>query len=176
MVLGLAVALALTVGVASEALAGKNSGVPTLKLGVQNTVSAVTSMVGSVAGPALKLDNNGAGPALDLQVEPGKAPMTVNSDQKVDNLNADKVDGLSAEQLQGQQGPEGPQGPQGPAGPSNPNAQNADRLDGKDSSEFARAYARTVVVSPAGSPTESGAALKNALSGINGASQGTPTY
>lgn len=93
---GLAVVLALTVGLASTAFAAK---APALKLGVQNTAKAVTSVVGTLAPPILRLDNNGAGPALDLQVEPGQAPMTVNSDQRVDNLNSDRLDGKSSEEF-----------------------------------------------------------------------------
>lgn len=131
---GLAVVLALMFGAASTAFAAK---APTLKLGVQNAVKAVTSMVGTLADPILRLDNNGAGPALDLQVEPGKAPMTVNSDTRVANLNSDK-------------------------------------LDGQDAASFARAYARTVVVSPVGTPQQNGAALRNALSGLTGASESNP--
>ena|SRR5215210_563285 len=50
---------------------------------------------------------------------------------------------------------------------------SADELDGKDSSEFAR-YTRTVVVSPAGTPSQNGTALKNALSGITNASETSP--
>jgi NAD-dependent dihydropyrimidine dehydrogenase PreA subunit len=62
--------------------------------GVSNTVEAVTSMVGSLADAAiLQLKNTGGGPALDLQVQSDKAPMTVNSETKVQKLNADKVDG-----------------------------------------------------------------------------------
>ena len=56
-------------------------------------------MLGSVAGPSLRVDNNSAdasATALDLQVEPGKAPMSVNSDGRVANLNADKLDGQEA--------------------------------------------------------------------------------
>jgi hypothetical protein len=86
---GLTVIVAATFGVASEASAR----VPSVKKGVVNTVKSVTTLVGSLADPILRLDNNGAGPALELQVEPGKAPMTVNSDTKVDNLNTDKLDG-----------------------------------------------------------------------------------
>ena len=100
-VLGLALVMTLIVGVASALVSAPAEAAPasTLKAGVQNAVNAVTSMVGSVAGPILKLDNNGTGTALDLQVESGKAPMTVNSETKVDNLNADKVDGKSADEI-----------------------------------------------------------------------------
>jgi hypothetical protein len=92
---GLAVILALTAGLASTALAGTGVGAR-FDLGKVNTVNAITKLVGSVAGPSLQIDNNNAGAsatALDLQVEPGKAPMSVNSDGRVANLNADKIDG-----------------------------------------------------------------------------------
>ena len=60
-----------------------------------------------MAGPGLQIDNNStdaAATALELQVEAGKAPMKVNSDTQVANLNADKVDGLDASQLGGLSG------------------------------------------------------------------------
>jgi hypothetical protein len=69
---------------------------------VTNSVDAITTLVGSVAGPSLRIDNNSinaAATALDLQVEPGKAPMKVNSGTKVTNLNADKVDGIDGTTL-----------------------------------------------------------------------------
>src|SRR5919107_4821976 len=92
---GLAVILALTVGLASTALAGTGVGAR-FQLGQTNTVNAVTKLVGSVAGSSLQIDNNSTdanATALDLQVEPGKAPMKVNSDTKLANLNSDKLDG-----------------------------------------------------------------------------------
>jgi hypothetical protein len=95
-VVGLAVILALTVGLASTALAGTGVGA-TFNLGKTNTVSAISRLVGSVAGPSLAIDNNStnsAATALDLQVEAGKAPMKVNSAVKVANLTSDKVDGV----------------------------------------------------------------------------------
>jgi hypothetical protein len=91
---GLAVILALTVGLATAALAGTGVGAR-FQLGQTNTVNAVTKLVGSVAGPSMVVDNNStnaAATALDLQVEPGKAPMKVNSQTKVANLTAEKVD------------------------------------------------------------------------------------
>src|SRR5215203_3301542 len=95
---GLAVILALTVGLATTALAGTGVGAR-FQLGQTNTVNAITKLVGSVAGPSLQIDNNSTGAgatALDLQVEAGKAPMKVNSATQVANLNADKVDGRDA--------------------------------------------------------------------------------
>lgn len=97
----LAVMAALTLGTASVALAGTGVG-GVFNLGFSNTVNAITSLVGSVAGPSLRIDNNSTNAlatALDLQVEPGKAPMKVNSAIKVTNLNADKVDGIDGTTL-----------------------------------------------------------------------------
>jgi hypothetical protein len=97
----LAVATALTLGTASAALAGSGVG-GVFNLGKTNTVNAITTLVGSVTGPSLRLDNNStnsAATALDLQVEPGKTPMKVNSTTKVANLNADRLDDKSAEDL-----------------------------------------------------------------------------
>ena len=93
--LGVAVMVAMVLGVATTALAGTGMGAR-FQLGQTNTVNAVTKLVGSVAGSSLQIDNNSTdanATALDLQVEPGKAPMKVNSDTKVANLNSDKLDG-----------------------------------------------------------------------------------
>jgi hypothetical protein len=78
---GLAVMLALLVGVASAAF-GAN-GDPWL-LGRGNVATAITKLGGAlgVNGPMLQLINNNADAndtALDLQVQSGEAPMTVNS-------------------------------------------------------------------------------------------------
>lgn len=81
-VVGLTVVLAMTIGIASEALAG--NGDP-FRLGRPNTASNVT-----------KLIKSGAGPALDLSVDRG-APLKVDSDERVTDLNADEVDGQSLE-------------------------------------------------------------------------------
>ena len=95
---GLAVVLFLTLAIVAQAADAR---VPSLKKGVVNAVSSVTTLVGTLADPILRLDNNGTGPALDLQVEPQNAPMRVNSDTEVANLraanatNADEVDGTN---------------------------------------------------------------------------------
>jgi hypothetical protein len=93
-VMGVVVMLALTVGLASTALAGTGIGAP-FNLGKTNTVNAISSLVGSVAGPSLKIDNNSTGvgaTALRLEVEPGKPPMSVNSTTEVQGLNVDSLD------------------------------------------------------------------------------------
>lgn len=72
---GLAVILALVIGLASTALAGTGVGA-TFNLGQTNTVDRVSTLV-----------NNGVGPALNLRVGPSNAtpanntvvPMRVNS-------------------------------------------------------------------------------------------------
>jgi hypothetical protein len=83
-VVGLAVILALVLGVATAAL-GANGDF--FRVGQSNFASAVSV-----------LDKSGAGPALRLLVDSG-APLAVNSSTKVSNLNADKVDGKHATQI-----------------------------------------------------------------------------
>jgi hypothetical protein len=122
-VVGLAVILAISVGVASTALAGTGVGA-TFNLGKVNTVNAISKLVGSVAGSSLQIDNNStdaAATALDLQVEPGKPPMKVNSSTEVQGLNADQLNGKSANEFLGRFEA----------------ASNSNLLDGKDSTAFA---------------------------------------
>src|SRR5215216_4411472 len=93
--MGLALMLALVVGMASTAF-GANA--DNFILGsLNNTASAITKLTGTVGGgPALQVSNPSTATgstALDLQVATGKAPMKVNRTTKVANLNADKVDG-----------------------------------------------------------------------------------
>ena len=96
--LGVALMLALVLGVASTALAGTGVGAP-FDLGKTNTVNALSKLAGNVAGPSLLIDNDSSAKgatALNLQVEAGKAPMKVNSGKKIAKLNADKLDNLNA--------------------------------------------------------------------------------
>jgi hypothetical protein len=100
-VVGLAVILALVVGVASTAL-GANGG--NFILGsLNNSATAITKLTGTVGGnPALRVSNPSTATgstALDLQVATGKAPMKVNRTTKVTNLNADAVDGRDGSTL-----------------------------------------------------------------------------
>jgi hypothetical protein len=103
---GLAVIVALTVGVAGSAFGANGAN---FVLGKSNMANAITQLAGSVAGPSLLIDNDStdaAATALELEVEAGKAPMKINSGTQVANLNADKVDGLDASQLGGLSGVE----------------------------------------------------------------------
>jgi hypothetical protein len=88
----LAVVVALVGGVVSGAVAATPTTTTATAIlkGVSNTANAVTTLI-----------NSGTGAALDLQVQlpdPDAAspapPLTVNSDTKVANLNADSVDGM----------------------------------------------------------------------------------
>ena len=100
--MGEAVMLALTVGLASTALAGTGIGAR-FDLGKTNMVNAVSKLVGNLAGASLLIDNNSANAsatALDLQVQPGKAPMKINPEAgTATNLSADKLDGKSADEI-----------------------------------------------------------------------------
>ena len=98
MVFGLALVLALVLGMATMALAAV-PGDP-FKLGKINSINRVSTLVGSVAGPLLKVDNNGGGAALRLEANTNRPPLTVNADAgKAPNLNADKIDGMEASAL-----------------------------------------------------------------------------
>jgi hypothetical protein len=97
MALGLAVMLAVVLGVGTTALAAA-PGDP-FKLGKTNAVNAISRLAGSVAGPSLQITNDSANTsatALELRVKPGKPPMKVNSAAKVQGLNVDRVDAKSA--------------------------------------------------------------------------------
>lgn len=93
--MGVAIMLAFAVGLTSTALAAV-PGDP-FKLGRLNSIDQITRLVGSASDAMLRIDNDGSGTALDLRVEPGEAPMTVDSDKKVADLNADKLDGNTAD-------------------------------------------------------------------------------
>ncbi len=107
---GAVVTLALVFGVASTAL-GAN-GEPWLLGKADNTATRLTALVSDIANPnqaALQVRNSGDGPALDLRVgTPGSgpaaktvAPMRVNSQVNVANLNADQLDGNHASDFLG---------------------------------------------------------------------------
>lgn len=89
--IGLAVVLAVVFGAGTTALAAV-PGDP-FKLGRLNGIDAMSTLVGSADGALLRINNNGSGPALDLRVAEGGAPMNVNSTTRVNGLNADQVDG-----------------------------------------------------------------------------------
>lgn len=98
--MGLALMVAVVLGVATTAL-GAVPGDP-FRLGKVNAINTVSRLVGGENNAMLSIDNTSAGAsatALDLRVEPGKAPMKVNSTTRVANLNSDRIDDKSANQL-----------------------------------------------------------------------------
>jgi hypothetical protein len=100
---GLAVILAVVLGLASMALAANGDA---WRLGRTNVATAITVLGGAagVDGPMVRLTNNNGGTndtALSLGVQSGEPPMKVNSTTKVTNLNADRVDGKDADELRG---------------------------------------------------------------------------
>ena len=146
-VMGLAVLLAFTVGLASTALAGTGIGAR-FNLGKTNTVDFVSTLAGSFSGPMLRIDNDLPdnprfinSTALDLQVEPGNPPMTVNSSDKVTNLNADQLDNRDSSQFLTVFGKAADSDrldgfDQGAFLRTTGKAADADRLDGRDSTAF----------------------------------------
>jgi len=98
---GLSVILAVLFGVASAAFAGNGDA---WRLGQINVATNITKLGGEagVNGPMLRLINNDAGTddtALELQVQPGEAPLKVNSTTRVPGFNADQLDGKDSTQL-----------------------------------------------------------------------------
>lgn len=119
---GLAVILALTVGVATTALGANGQA---WILGKNNVATAITRLAGAagVDGPMLQLINNDGGTndtALALNVQAGEAPMKVNSNARVANLNAATAGRADSAD----------------SADTAINAQNADKLDGQDFSAF----------------------------------------
>ena len=99
-VVGLAIMLALVVGMASAAL-GATGG--NFILGKANSAGAVSKLTASIANPALQLVNQSTASgatALGLNVASGKPPLRVNASAgKATNLNADRLDGLDSSRL-----------------------------------------------------------------------------
>jgi hypothetical protein len=98
---GLAVILAVMLGLASAALAGTGVGAA-FNLGKTNTVNRLSQLVGSTDKPMLRVTNKSVGTdatALTLQVQSGHAPMRVNSNTQVTGFNADQVDGQDVTQI-----------------------------------------------------------------------------
>ncbi len=158
MVFGLALVLALVVGVGSTALAHTGVDTKLFHLGHNNPVAALSKLTGnltsavfqvtntstanttqnataigatnnSVSSPAMRATNAGYGTALELNVACNPfasacfkpAPMKVNSETKVANLNADQLDGQDSTAFLG----------------ANQKAADSELLDGKNASEFA---------------------------------------
>ena len=84
---------------ATFALAGSGVG-GVFNLGQVNTVDQKTTLTGATSEAQLSVQNTGTGPALNLVGGAGAAAFKVDSDIKIANLNADKLDGLDSAGLQ----------------------------------------------------------------------------
>ena len=119
---GLAVILALVLGVATTAI-GATGG--NFILGRSNVATTVSTLSAKISAPALNLVNTSTGAAataLNITVATGKPPLKVNAAAgKATNLNADKIDNREASSFAN-----------GVAG----KATDADNLDGIDSTSF----------------------------------------
>jgi hypothetical protein len=139
MVFGLALVLALILGVASAALSATGGN---FILGKANEATTTSRLTASIAGPALTLVNqstDAAATALNLNVASGKAPLRVNAAAgTATNLSADKLDGKDASDFyaQGSKVVDSANADRADTATSAGSAANADTLDGTDSSEF----------------------------------------
>jgi hypothetical protein len=160
--IGLAVILALVVGVATAALGATGGNFILGK--ANNTASTPTGLISTLADAAksaLIVQNKSGGPALDLRVGNASvpandvAPMKVNSQKVVANLNADRLDGKSDTDFyaSGSKVADSSHADQADSATSAQNAtnaqnaQNADKLDNLDSSAFGIATADNAVKS-----------------------------
>jgi hypothetical protein len=92
---GLAVILAVVLGVATSALAAV-PGDP-FRLGRVNSIDRLSTLVGTTANAMLRVDNNGTGPALSLEADAGDPPVVVNAAAgTATNLDADELDGQNS--------------------------------------------------------------------------------
>ena len=142
-ILDVAVALILVAAPAALAANGGN-----FILGQQNVATAISKLVGKVAGPSLLTNNGSEDPkatALQLNVKPGKPPMKVNSDKKVAKLNADKLDGKDSTEFYAA-GSKVADSAHADNATNATNAGNADTLDGLDSSAYGLKLVRSFMV------------------------------
>jgi hypothetical protein len=83
---------------ATTVLAGSGVG-GVFNLGRTNKVGRTTVLTGKVASTNLQVVNKGTVTALTLNVQPGAAPMSVNSSVTVSNLSAYMIDGIDSSAL-----------------------------------------------------------------------------
>jgi len=102
LVVGVGIAtLAISVVGSPVIVAGATGVGVALKMGVQNTVSAATTLTATTTGFAFTVKNQGTGGGISINVKTGKSPISVSAGAgKATNLDADKLDGLEGAQLQ----------------------------------------------------------------------------
>jgi hypothetical protein len=87
---------------AITAVAGSGTGVALFGVhpGSSGSGAAVQGNSASAAAPGVLGQNSAGGPGLQATVNIGAAPLSVNSSTRVDNLNADLLDGLTSSTFQ----------------------------------------------------------------------------
>jgi hypothetical protein len=139
MVFGLALVLALILGVASAALSATGGN---FILGKANDSTTTSRLTATIAGPALTLINQStdtAATALNISVASGKAPLRVNAAAgTATNLSADELDGRDSSGFyaQGSKVADSSHADRADSAASASSAADADLLDGKDASQF----------------------------------------
>ena len=103
-ILSAAVGAAAAVVIAGSTAAVAGTGIGgVFNLGKSNSVNATTGLTGSTANPQLAVTNTNTGSAASgvrITVPSGKPPIVASTGSgKATNLNADAVDGLSANQI-----------------------------------------------------------------------------
>ena len=112
-----------------------------------------------------------SGPAGVFEVgSAGEAPFATNGAGLVTNLNADKVDGLDAAQLRGEQGPAGPKGDTGATG-----AQGATGPPGPAGSDAASAFMARIAKPGTTAPAQWFGAVTGLSSGDTGSADAVAT-
>ncbi len=97
---GVAILFALAIGAANSALAHTNVDNKLFHLGHNNPVGRLSALTGTLTGALLKLDNNGTGPALQLEVAQHSAPLKVNDlAGTASGLSADELDGRDSSEF-----------------------------------------------------------------------------
>ena len=157
---GLTLILALVLGVATTALGATGGNFILGKANNSSTMpTGLVSTLADAAKSALTVQNKGGGPALDLRVgntsvpANNVAPMRVNSNKMVTNLNADKVDGQEASAFLGtgskvadsSHADQADSATSATSATNAQNAQNADKLENVDARAFGIAAADNAV-------------------------------
>lgn len=142
---GLAVVLASLFGVATTALGATGANLILGRFNAAETPTALVSTLTDATKAALNVQNKSGGPALNLGVAEGKAPLTVNAAAgTATNLSADKLDGKDSGAFLAADGKaqnaahadQADSATSAQNAQNATNAQNANTLDSKDSADF----------------------------------------
>lgn len=139
---GLAVLVALGVGVANSALAHTNVDTKLFHLGHSNSTTRPTALVGTLSDAVksvLVVQNKSRGPALSLGVAQDQAPLKVNPEAgTATDLSADELDGLDSSEFLGktEKAQDAAHADHADSATNAQDAANADTVDGKSATDF----------------------------------------